>query len=157
MSDKQTEWIENCRRQFCKTMKSKPDAVHGSGKWVVLYWGCPCIKSLEQKLWLLGSSTCVCRKHHRKSPVSFKGLVILRQPKIRLKPYKRLSEVLSISEVPLSFLGLQLTWFWQSSPSYTTLPYLCRGLNQFTSDVIILKHHQASSKANCMIPKEALS
>ncbi|XP_021030302.1 protein broad-minded isoform X1 [Mus caroli] len=30
MSDKQTEWIENCRRQFCKTMKSKPDAVHGS-------------------------------------------------------------------------------------------------------------------------------
>nr|XP_006981329.1 protein broad-minded isoform X2 [Peromyscus maniculatus bairdii] len=29
MSDKQTEWIENCRRQFCKTMKSKPDAVSG--------------------------------------------------------------------------------------------------------------------------------
>ncbi|XP_029398336.1 protein broad-minded isoform X3 [Mus pahari] len=42
MSDKQTEWIENCRRQFCKTMKSKPDAVHGSAlgelleKWVLL-------------------------------------------------------------------------------------------------------------------------
>ncbi|XP_076773149.1 protein broad-minded isoform X3 [Arvicanthis niloticus] len=30
MSDKQTEWLENCRRQFCKTMKSKPDAVRGS-------------------------------------------------------------------------------------------------------------------------------
>lgn len=29
MSDKQTEWIENCRRQFCKTMKSRPDAVSG--------------------------------------------------------------------------------------------------------------------------------
>ncbi|KAH0507839.1 Protein broad-minded [Microtus ochrogaster] len=29
ISDKQTEWIENCRRQFCKTMKSKPDAVSG--------------------------------------------------------------------------------------------------------------------------------
>ncbi|ERE84367.1 protein broad-minded-like isoform 1 [Cricetulus griseus] len=29
MSDKQTEWIENCRRQFCKTMKSKPDSVSG--------------------------------------------------------------------------------------------------------------------------------
>ncbi|XP_031204573.1 protein broad-minded isoform X1 [Mastomys coucha] len=30
MCDKQTEWIENCRKQFGKTMKSKPDAVCGS-------------------------------------------------------------------------------------------------------------------------------
>ncbi|EDL92914.1 rCG21950, isoform CRA_a [Rattus norvegicus] len=30
MSDKQMEWIENCRKQFCKTMKSKPDVVRGS-------------------------------------------------------------------------------------------------------------------------------
>ncbi|XP_032195561.1 protein broad-minded isoform X2 [Mustela erminea] len=30
MSDKQTEWIENCRRQFCKMMKAKPDIVSGS-------------------------------------------------------------------------------------------------------------------------------
>ncbi|GAB1295116.1 Protein broad-minded [Apodemus speciosus] len=30
MSDKQTEWIENCRRQFCKAMKSEPDAVCGN-------------------------------------------------------------------------------------------------------------------------------
>lgn len=32
MSDKQTEWIENCRRQFCKMMKAKPDIISGSGK-----------------------------------------------------------------------------------------------------------------------------
>jgi len=30
MSDKQTEWIENCRRQFCKMMKAKPDILGGS-------------------------------------------------------------------------------------------------------------------------------
>ncbi|XP_019490139.1 PREDICTED: protein broad-minded-like, partial [Hipposideros armiger] len=29
MSDKQTEWIENCRRQFCKMMKAKPDIIGG--------------------------------------------------------------------------------------------------------------------------------
>ncbi|XP_060046514.1 protein broad-minded isoform X2 [Erinaceus europaeus] len=29
MSDKQIEWIENCRRQFCKTMKTKPDIISG--------------------------------------------------------------------------------------------------------------------------------
>ncbi|XP_006879052.1 PREDICTED: protein broad-minded [Elephantulus edwardii] len=28
--DKQTEWIENCRRQFCKTMKTKPDTISGA-------------------------------------------------------------------------------------------------------------------------------
>lgn len=32
MSDKQTEWIENCRRQFCKMMKAKPDIISGGGK-----------------------------------------------------------------------------------------------------------------------------
>ncbi|XP_022359417.1 protein broad-minded [Enhydra lutris kenyoni] len=30
MSDKQTEWIENCRRQFCKMMKARPDIISGS-------------------------------------------------------------------------------------------------------------------------------
>ncbi|CAK7301620.1 Protein broad-minded [Vulpes lagopus] len=30
MPDKQTEWIENCRRQFCKMMKAKPDIISGS-------------------------------------------------------------------------------------------------------------------------------
>lgn len=35
MSDKQTEWIENCRRQFCKMMKAKPDILSGSGEYVV--------------------------------------------------------------------------------------------------------------------------
>ncbi|XP_045355385.1 protein broad-minded isoform X1 [Leopardus geoffroyi] len=30
MSDKQTEWIENCRKQFCKMMKAKPDIISGS-------------------------------------------------------------------------------------------------------------------------------
>ncbi|XP_062042678.1 protein broad-minded isoform X3 [Lepus europaeus] len=30
VSDKQTEWIENCRRQFCKVMKAKPDIISGS-------------------------------------------------------------------------------------------------------------------------------
>ncbi|XP_016068121.1 PREDICTED: protein broad-minded [Miniopterus natalensis] len=29
ISDKQTEWIENCRRQFCKMMKAKPDMISG--------------------------------------------------------------------------------------------------------------------------------
>uniref|UniRef100_A0A2K5DX59 Protein broad-minded n=1 Tax=Aotus nancymaae TaxID=37293 RepID=A0A2K5DX59_AOTNA len=29
ISDKQTEWIENCRRQFCKMMKAKPDIISG--------------------------------------------------------------------------------------------------------------------------------
>ncbi|XP_019596552.2 protein broad-minded isoform X2 [Rhinolophus sinicus] len=29
MSDKQTEWIENCRRQFCKMMKAKPAVISG--------------------------------------------------------------------------------------------------------------------------------
>uniref|UniRef100_A0A2K5RDT7 Protein broad-minded n=1 Tax=Cebus imitator TaxID=2715852 RepID=A0A2K5RDT7_CEBIM len=29
ISDKQTEWIENCRRQFCKIMKAKPDTISG--------------------------------------------------------------------------------------------------------------------------------
>ncbi|XP_021566459.1 protein broad-minded [Carlito syrichta] len=29
MSDKQAEWIESCRRQFCKMMKSKPDVISG--------------------------------------------------------------------------------------------------------------------------------
>ncbi|XP_045044659.2 protein broad-minded [Desmodus rotundus] len=29
MSDKQTEWIENCQRQFCKMMKAKPDTISG--------------------------------------------------------------------------------------------------------------------------------
>ncbi|XP_036901737.1 protein broad-minded [Sturnira hondurensis] len=29
MSDKQTEWIENCQRQFCKMMKAKPDLISG--------------------------------------------------------------------------------------------------------------------------------
>ncbi|XP_070273682.1 protein broad-minded isoform X1 [Myotis yumanensis] len=29
MSDKQTEWIENCRKQFCKMMKAKPDIISG--------------------------------------------------------------------------------------------------------------------------------
>ncbi|XP_016009348.2 protein broad-minded isoform X2 [Rousettus aegyptiacus] len=29
MSDKQTEWIQNCRRQFCKMMKAKPDTISG--------------------------------------------------------------------------------------------------------------------------------
>ncbi|XP_039727381.1 protein broad-minded isoform X1 [Pteropus medius] len=29
MSDKQTEWIENCRRQFCKMMKTKPNTISG--------------------------------------------------------------------------------------------------------------------------------
>uniref|UniRef100_A0A673T6N4 Protein broad-minded n=1 Tax=Suricata suricatta TaxID=37032 RepID=A0A673T6N4_SURSU len=30
ISDKQTEWIENCRKQFCKMMKAKPDIISGS-------------------------------------------------------------------------------------------------------------------------------
>ncbi|XP_048656359.1 protein broad-minded [Marmota marmota marmota] len=30
MSDKQTEWIENCQKQFCKMMKAKPDVISGS-------------------------------------------------------------------------------------------------------------------------------
>lgn len=30
MSDKQNEWIENCRKQFCKMMKTKPDIISGS-------------------------------------------------------------------------------------------------------------------------------
>ncbi|KAM4865994.1 LOW QUALITY PROTEIN: protein broad-minded [Thomomys bottae] len=30
MSDKQMDWIENSRRQFCKMMKAKPDIVSGS-------------------------------------------------------------------------------------------------------------------------------
>ncbi|GAB5571853.1 protein broad-minded isoform X1 [Prionailurus iriomotensis] len=30
MSDKQTEWIENCRKQFCKMMKAKPDIISGT-------------------------------------------------------------------------------------------------------------------------------
>uniref|UniRef100_F6RL60 Protein broad-minded n=1 Tax=Callithrix jacchus TaxID=9483 RepID=F6RL60_CALJA len=29
ISDKQTGWIENCRRQFCKMMKAKPDIISG--------------------------------------------------------------------------------------------------------------------------------
>ncbi|KAI2543661.1 TBC1 domain family member 32, partial [Homo sapiens] len=29
ISDKQTEWIENCQRQFCKMMKAKPDIISG--------------------------------------------------------------------------------------------------------------------------------
>ncbi|KAB1275546.1 Protein broad-minded [Camelus dromedarius] len=29
MCDKQTEWIENCRRQFCKMMKAKPGIISG--------------------------------------------------------------------------------------------------------------------------------
>uniref|UniRef100_A0A7N9IGJ1 TBC1 domain family member 32 n=1 Tax=Macaca fascicularis TaxID=9541 RepID=A0A7N9IGJ1_MACFA len=29
ISDKQTEWIVNCRRQFCKMMKTKPDIISG--------------------------------------------------------------------------------------------------------------------------------
>uniref|UniRef100_A0A2K6AB98 Protein broad-minded n=1 Tax=Mandrillus leucophaeus TaxID=9568 RepID=A0A2K6AB98_MANLE len=29
ISDKQTEWIVNCRRQFCKIMKAKPDIISG--------------------------------------------------------------------------------------------------------------------------------
>ncbi|XP_059971174.1 protein broad-minded [Mesoplodon densirostris] len=29
MSDKQSEWIENCQRQFCKMMKAKPDTISG--------------------------------------------------------------------------------------------------------------------------------
>uniref|UniRef100_A0A2K6K8G4 TBC1 domain family member 32 n=1 Tax=Rhinopithecus bieti TaxID=61621 RepID=A0A2K6K8G4_RHIBE len=29
ISDKQTEWIVNCRRQFCKMMKAKPDIISG--------------------------------------------------------------------------------------------------------------------------------
>ncbi|XP_029452272.1 protein broad-minded [Rhinatrema bivittatum] len=28
--DRQTEWLENCRRQFCKTMKNKPDVLSGT-------------------------------------------------------------------------------------------------------------------------------
>uniref|UniRef100_A0A8C3W2Q8 Protein broad-minded n=1 Tax=Catagonus wagneri TaxID=51154 RepID=A0A8C3W2Q8_9CETA len=28
-SNKQTEWVENCRRQFCKMMKAKPDIISG--------------------------------------------------------------------------------------------------------------------------------
>ena len=34
MSDKQTEWIENCRRQFCKLMKAKPDLISGGGEYI---------------------------------------------------------------------------------------------------------------------------
>ncbi|XP_054425862.1 protein broad-minded [Pteronotus mesoamericanus] len=30
MSDKQTDWIENYQRQFCKIMKAKPDIISGS-------------------------------------------------------------------------------------------------------------------------------
>ncbi|KAM4816878.1 protein broad-minded [Urocitellus parryii] len=30
MSDEQTEWIENCQKQFCKMMKAKPDVISGS-------------------------------------------------------------------------------------------------------------------------------
>ncbi|KAM8787961.1 protein broad-minded [Rhynchonycteris naso] len=30
MSGKQTEWIENCRRQFCKVMTAKPDLISGA-------------------------------------------------------------------------------------------------------------------------------
>ncbi|XP_037699195.1 protein broad-minded isoform X2 [Choloepus didactylus] len=30
ISDKQSEWIENCRRQFCKMMKAKPDTISGA-------------------------------------------------------------------------------------------------------------------------------
>ncbi|XP_057594428.1 protein broad-minded isoform X3 [Hippopotamus amphibius kiboko] len=29
MADKQTEWLENCQRQFCKIMKAKPDIISG--------------------------------------------------------------------------------------------------------------------------------
>ncbi|XP_062953804.1 protein broad-minded isoform X2 [Cynocephalus volans] len=29
ISEKQTEWIENCRRQFCRMMKTKPDIISG--------------------------------------------------------------------------------------------------------------------------------
>ena len=32
MPDKQTAWIENCRRQFCKIMKAKPDIISGGGE-----------------------------------------------------------------------------------------------------------------------------
>nr|XP_058163322.1 protein broad-minded isoform X1 [Dasypus novemcinctus] len=30
ISDKQTEWIDNCRRQFCKMIKVKPDIISGA-------------------------------------------------------------------------------------------------------------------------------
>ncbi|XP_077018890.1 protein broad-minded isoform X1 [Tamandua tetradactyla] len=30
ISDKQTEWIENCRGQFCKMMKTRPDIISGA-------------------------------------------------------------------------------------------------------------------------------
>ncbi|KAM5263289.1 protein broad-minded isoform 2-T2 [Ctenodactylus gundi] len=29
MSDKQIEWIENCRREFCRLMKARPDEIRG--------------------------------------------------------------------------------------------------------------------------------
>lgn len=45
MSDKQTEWIENCQRQFCKMMKAKPDTISGGGECIVLFfWGIFCMK-----------------------------------------------------------------------------------------------------------------
>lgn len=37
MSDKQTEWIQNCRRQFCKMMKAKPDTISGGGECIVQF------------------------------------------------------------------------------------------------------------------------
>lgn len=40
MFDKQTEWIENCRRQFCKMMKAKPDIISGGGKCTNLFIFC---------------------------------------------------------------------------------------------------------------------
>ena len=39
MSDKQTAWIENCRRQFCKIMKAKPDIISGGGEYFFNFCG----------------------------------------------------------------------------------------------------------------------
>ncbi|XP_054993126.1 protein broad-minded [Sorex araneus] len=50
MSDKQTEWTENCRKQFCELMKTKPDIISGS----VL------IELLEKFVLHLSESPCDC-------------------------------------------------------------------------------------------------
>ncbi|KAM6186740.1 protein broad-minded isoform 2-T2 [Rhynchocyon petersi] len=48
--DKQTEWIESCRRQFCKIMKTKPDTISGDAL----------VELLENFVFHVSETSCEC-------------------------------------------------------------------------------------------------
>lgn len=165
MSDKQTEWIENCRRQFCKTMKSKPDAVSGGGECDVFYWDIPALNYSNRScnFWRLLS-------------VRVGNPMLIGKVHCPPRPQRACNaERTKVQRTLKPFYGLECLYMWQAALRFPCLSwgYSLPGFNGlhfhilcccvFVEVLPVYKWHKylesspGIHQTNWMIPKEALS